>query len=113
MTRRRLMSVGLLLLILVASSCIRLVKDIARGPNGSDPSAPTVASEVLYFVADDESRGSELWRSDGTEAGTHLYPGPAGSEPRSFTVFSGGVYFSAEIGMKGRELVAWEPPALL
>jgi hypothetical protein len=74
MTRRRLMSVGLLLLILVASSCIRLVKDIARGPNGSDPSAPTVVSEVLYFVADDESRGSEIWRSDGTEAGTVLVP---------------------------------------
>jgi ELWxxDGT repeat protein len=72
MTRRRLMSVGLLLLILVASFCIRLVKDIARGPNGSDPSAPTVVSEVLYFVADDESRGSEIWRSDGTEAGTVL-----------------------------------------
>jgi ELWxxDGT repeat protein len=51
-----------------------LVKDIRPGPDGSFPvfSVPRLAgvSGTLFFTASDGVTGSELWKSDGTEAGT-------------------------------------------
>jgi ELWxxDGT repeat protein len=59
------------------------------------------AQGVLYFVAQDE-HGPELWRSDGTPAGTHpvidLRPGPEGSGVRSLALFKGRIYFNADDG---------------
>lgn len=46
---------------------------------------PVEFNGSAYFVADDGQTGPELWRSDGTEAGTSLavdvIPGPAGAYP--------------------------------
>src|SRR5215210_273185 len=49
-----------------------LVKDInpLSSPDSSNPSALVSFQGAAFFKADDGSSGPELWRSDGTEAGT-------------------------------------------
>lgn len=63
----------------------------------------------LYFSAEGESEGFELWSTDGTAEGTRLVrdinPGGA-SSPEGFTVAGGKLYFSANDGAHGIEL--WE-----
>jgi ELWxxDGT repeat protein len=58
----------------------------------------------LLFAADDGARGTELWFSDGTGAGTRLVkdiaPGTAASSPRGFTVV-GATAFFAVTGVNG------------
>ncbi|NJO05996.1 MAG: hypothetical protein HC876_11005, partial [Chloroflexaceae bacterium] len=49
-----------------------LVLDIHPGPQGSNPQDFVLVGDVVYFTADDGSSGRELWRSDGTAAGTVL-----------------------------------------
>lgn len=67
-----------------------LVADIWPGAESSSPRravrlANATLGELLYFQADDGSRGRELWRSDGTTAGTvlvaDLVAGPGDSWP--------------------------------
>src|SRR5262249_18091383 len=51
--------------------------------HGSRPSALTSFNGNLYFMASDGIHGTELWKSDGTEAGTmlvkDLQPGAGGT----------------------------------
>src|SRR6188474_1254163 len=51
-----------------------LLKDIAAGPaiNSSSPTGLTVMGGNVYFQAYDPNNGGELWKSDGTAAGTVL-----------------------------------------
>ncbi|MFM7792318.1 MAG: ELWxxDGT repeat protein, partial [Microcystis panniformis] len=49
-----------------------LVKDILPGLSGSDPSYLTTLGNTLFFTAFDGVNGTELWKSDGTAAGTVL-----------------------------------------
>jgi ELWxxDGT repeat protein len=57
-------------------------------------------------VAEDGAQGRELWRSDGTEAGTvmvqNIWPGSDGSGPEWLTDVT--LFFVAEDGAHGREL---------
>lgn len=49
-----------------------LVKDILPGGLGSAPAELTDVNGTLFFTADDGVSRRELWKSDGTEAGTVL-----------------------------------------
>jgi len=57
-------------------------------------------NNVLYFAASTAANGDELWRSDGTVAGTVLVkdivPGSGNSSPRELTAFLGQVYFAMQ-----------------
>src|SRR6516164_8224053 len=75
---------------LVPSLTPHLVKDINPGPGSSlavGPTAPPVqfveVKGVAFFVANDGVHGPELWKSNGTAAGTILVkdiiPGAPGS----------------------------------
>lgn len=62
----------------------------------------------VYFSADDGINGYELWRTDGTEAGTSMfkdiYPGLNASSPQYFIELGGLLYFVAISPTSGREL---------
>src|SRR5947209_2098029 len=49
-----------------------LVKDVNPGPGSSYPTEPTNVNGTLFFTADDGTHGAQLWRSNGTTAGTML-----------------------------------------
>jgi len=85
------------------------VKDINPGSTNSSPTGFTVFNGALYFVAADATTGNELWKTDGTDAGTVRVKdiNPAllnGSNPTEFTVFNGALYFVATDAAAGREL---------
>ena len=85
-----------------------LVKDIRPGPPDSAPSNLAGVGATVFFAANDGANGTELWRSDGTAAGTVLVkdinPGPIGSSPALFTRAGGGLFFAASHGLYGQEL---------
>jgi len=91
---------------------LSMVKDIhASGSSyseSSDDVTALVIGETLFFSADDGSHGRELWKSDGTEAGTVLikdiYTGSTGSSPANFKVIDGTLYFVATHASSGKEL---------
>jgi ELWxxDGT repeat protein len=84
------------------------VKDIWAGSGSSDPRNLTNVGGTLYLRANDGSSGYELWRSDGTEAGTvrvkDILAGSNSSDPRSLTNVAGTLFFSANDGTSGDEL---------
>jgi ELWxxDGT repeat protein len=86
-----------------------LVRDLAPGGSGSNPSDYTMMNGILYFLADDGTTGRELWRSDGTEAGTSLVadidPGP-GDGVIFLTTAGDWLYLSAGDGVDG--LALWK-----
>src|SRR5262245_39861284 len=46
--------------------------DVNQNSLGSDPRYFTEVNGVIYFVANDGVAGSEIWKTNGTEAGTVL-----------------------------------------
>ena len=49
-----------------------MIYDIVQGSNWSVPNMITEMGGSLYFFADDEAHGRELWRSDGSVGGTYM-----------------------------------------
>ncbi|PKL36549.1 hypothetical protein CVV38_01450 [Candidatus Peregrinibacteria bacterium HGW-Peregrinibacteria-1] len=68
----------------------------------------TVFDGKLYFSATNGVNGSELWSTDGTEAGTQMLvdikPGADWSTPRHLTVANGLLFFVADNGTNGNEI---------
>ncbi|CAN5891254.1 hypothetical protein BH11VER1_BH11VER1_00780 [soil metagenome] len=91
-----------------ASGRLRLAQDINQ--TGASPGISSVLrmGTSIYFAANTSETGTELWKSDGTAAGTVLVKdisaGIVSSAPSSFVVFNGELYFSASDGVNGREL---------
>src|SRR6266542_2274859 len=86
-----------------------LVADIVPGVVGSKPSDLVPVNGTLFFVANDGDHGTELWKSNGTAAGTVLVkdirPGPGDADPQNLTSVGGKIlFFRADDGVHGSEL---------
>lgn len=88
------------------------VKDIRPGVGSGFSINPiylwTEVDDSLYFTANDGASGFELWKSDGTEAGTirvsDIHVGSDGSYPNYATNVDGVLYFAAWTPSGGTEL---------
>ncbi|MEH6448166.1 MAG: hypothetical protein V7765_05810 [Oleispira sp.] len=82
-------------------------KEFSEGPKVSTPYAFTPFKGELYFSGSDAEHGAELWKTDGTEAGTKMFfetdAGSSGA-PAMLTVAGDQMYFSAYQGTEGRTL---------
>jgi ELWxxDGT repeat protein len=98
-----------------------MVKDIRPGTGSSSPglgnpnsfsfNPPNTfiqANGSIYFTADDGVGGAELWKSDGTAAGTvmvkDINSGTGSSTPSGFVSFNGLIFFNADDGVHGKDL---------
>ena len=85
-----------------------MVKDIRPGPDPSVPSYLTAVGGTLFFEANDGVHGQELWKSDGTEAGTVIVrdaqPGGSASFPGDLTSASSMLFYTARDEQHGIEL---------
>jgi ELWxxDGT repeat protein len=64
------------------------------------------AGSRLFFTVTTPELGTELWVSDGTQAGTvpiDIVPGPEGSDPSELTAVGEDLIFAADDGARGRE----------
>jgi ELWxxDGT repeat protein len=86
----------------------QLLKDIGQGSVSGSPSFLTDINGTLFFAADDGINGRELWKSDGTSAGTILLKdvssGINESFLNSFINVNGTLFFVADDGINGKEL---------
>jgi ELWxxDGT repeat protein len=86
----------------------RLLADINPGAPSSNPTDFVVIGSTTYFAANDGAHGDELWKSDGTAAGTRMVadinPGSAGSYPTYLTNVNGTLYFTADDVTHGARL---------
>src|SRR5438034_8180286 len=108
----RLLLVGLLLTVHLgparAQQLPYLVTDINTATEDSSPDGLTDVNGTLFFVASDPTNGRELWKSDGTAAGTVLvkdiHPGSGDSSPYGLTDVNGTLFFAAFDPSNGTEL---------
>ena len=80
---------------------------------GGSPSDLVNVNGTLFYVATDAAYGAELWKTDGTAAGTvrvaDIASGSVGSSPADLTAVGSLLYFTANDGSNGRELWKYDP----
>jgi ELWxxDGT repeat protein len=86
-----------------------LVADINQTHLAGDPADFLIAGDVAYFTAFDPAHGRELWKTDGTSAGTSLVtdltPGTASSGIANLTLAGGKLFFTTSFNGD-----LWGPP---
>jgi ELWxxDGT repeat protein len=91
----------------IDSDARELFMDIRPGSGSSLGAELTASGGLLYFRADTVEQGAELWRTDGTVAGTKPVaplPGTESRFPLDLMAYGGGLLFTAETDSEGREL---------
>jgi ELWxxDGT repeat protein len=87
---------------------ISLLRDVNRRPNGLSIGTPVVIGAQAFFTGTTVAEGTELWRTDGTAAGTYLvkdiFVGTTSSSITSLTNFNGTLFFAANNSTNGIEL---------
>jgi len=84
-----------------------LVADINSTSFGSNPSNFIKIGDILYFTANDDVNGIELWRANpatGVVSLLDIYPGSNTSSVSNLTDVNGTLYFTAFNGINGTEL---------
>lgn len=86
--------------------------DVAAQGTGKGRAALALPNGLLLFAAAETgSADGELWRSDGTQAGTFrvkdLVPGAAGSSPESFVAFGDELVFEADSASGSGQRALW------
>ncbi|QGJ68613.1 Hypothetical protein PBC10988_2740 [Planctomycetales bacterium 10988] len=84
-----------------------ILLDINQIGSSSNPDELTEVNGFIFFSALDGQTGRELWKSDGTEAGTQLVKNirlDGSSSPEYLTNVNGIFYFRANDGSSGSEL---------
>jgi len=101
-----------LFLSLFSFAQITLVKDINPGITASTPTNLFNWNGTLLFRAADGTNGIELWKSDGTTAGTVLVKNieatASNSNPANFTILGSKVLFNATNGSSVNGAELWE-----
>jgi trimeric autotransporter adhesin len=113
----RYLKICFLLLAGLGSNAQALVKDIYIGGGSSNPTGFCRLDNQVFFVANDGVHGTELWVTDGTEAGTGmvkdinpgigdgcLYYSPKGWRYPQIQALGRYIYFFANDGAHGFEL---------
>lgn len=97
----------------VTAQPARLLADVSDRPLDHPgrlllPASTVLLDGVAYFSHDDGVAGQELWRSDGTEAGTwrvrDICPGRCWANIQEIAVGGDRLFYSAEDGVHGQEL---------
>ncbi len=87
---------------------VTMLHDVAPNSGNSNAADYIQLGNLTFFVANDNSHGLELWKTDGSSQGTEMVmdiaPGAPSSAPEQLTVFQNKLYFTVNDQVHGREL---------